>query len=105
MKRAGIIKAITAIVMAFVLVFVAIPYGTDVYAVDTSKEAEQALEDKIDSLQSEQTELKKKLEAAKTNEAEQERQKEYLDSLVLSTQNEIDATKLLEIGLAARLVL
>ncbi len=95
MKRTGIIKAITAILMAFVLVFVAIPYGTDVYAVDTSKEAEQALEDKIDSLQSEQTELKKKLEAAKTNEAEQERQKEYLDSLVLSTQNEIDATKLL----------
>ena len=81
--------------MAFVLVFVAIPYGTDVYAVDTSKEAEQALEDKIDSLQNEQAELKKKLEAAKNNEAEQERQKEYLDSLVLSTQNEIDATKLL----------
>ncbi len=95
MKRTDIIKAITAVLMAFVIVFVAIPYGTDVYAVDTSKEAEQALEDKIDSLQSEQAELKKKLEAAKNNEAEQERQKEYLDSLVLSTQNEIDATKLL----------
>ena len=81
--------------MVLVVVFVAIPYGTDVYAVDTSKEAEQALEDKIDSLQNEQAELKKKLEAAKNNEAEQERQKEYLDSLVLSTQNEIDATKLL----------
>ncbi len=95
MKKINIIKAITALLMAFVLVFVAIPYGTDVYAVDTSKEAEQALEDKIDSLQNEQSELKKKLEAAKSNEAEQERQKEYLDSLVLSTQNEIDATKLL----------
>lgn len=95
MKKTNIIKATTAFLMALVLVFVAIPYGTDVYAVDTSKEAEQALEDKIDSLQNEQTELKKKLEAAKTNEAEQERQKEYLDSLVLSTQNEIDATKLL----------
>ena len=95
MKRTDIIKVITAVLMAFVIVFVAIPYGTDVYAVDTSKEAEQALEDKIDSLQSEQAELKKKLEAAKNNEAEQERQKEYLDSLVLSTQNEIDATKLL----------
>lgn len=95
MKKTNIIKATTAFLMALVLVFVAIPYGTDVYAVDTSKEAEQALEDKIDSLQNEQAELKKKLEAAKTNEAEQERQKEYLDSLVLSTQNEIDATKLL----------
>ncbi len=95
MKKTDIIKGITALLMAFVVIFVAIPYGTDVYAVDTSKEAEQALEDKIDSLQSEQAELKKKLEAAKTNEAEQERQKEYLDSLVLSTQNEIDATKLL----------
>ncbi len=95
MKKTDIIKAITAVLMAVVVVFVAIPYGTDVYAVDTSKEAEQALEDKIDSLQNEQAELKKKLEAAKNNEAEQERQKEYLDSLVLSTQNEIDATKLL----------
>lgn len=95
MKRTNLIKAITAVLMAFVMVFVAIPYGTDVYAVDTSKEAEKALEDKIDSLQNEQAELKKKLEAAKNNEAEQERQKEYLDSLVLSTQNEIDATKLL----------
>ncbi len=95
MKKTNLIKAITAILMAFTVVFVAIPYGTDVYAVDTSKEAEQALEDKIDSLQNEQAELKKKLEAAKNNEAEQERQKEYLDSLVLSTQNEIDATKLL----------
>lgn len=95
MKKTNLIKAITAVLMAFVMVFVAIPYGTDVYAVDTSKEAEKALEDKIDSLQNEQAELKKKLEAAKSNEAEQERQKEYLDSLVLSTQNEIDATKLL----------
>ncbi len=95
MKKTNLIKAITAVLMAFVMVFVAIPYGTDVYAVDTSKEAEKALEDKIDSLQNEQAELKKKLEAAKNNEAEQERQKEYLDSLVLSTQNEIDATKLL----------
>lgn len=103
MKRTDIIKTITAVLMAFVIVFVAVPYGTDVYAVDTSKEAEQALEDKIDSLQGEQAELKKKLEAAKTNEAEQERQKEYLDSLVLSTQNEIDATKLLIEEYAAKI--
>ncbi len=96
MKFSNKLKAIMAIMMAIVMTVVAIPYGMDdVYAIDTSNEAEQALEDKIDSLQSEQAELKKKLEAAKTNEAEQERQKEYLDSLVLSTQNEIDATKLL----------
>ena len=95
-KFSNILKAVMAFVMAVVIVFVAIPYGADnVYAIDTSDEAEQALEDKINSLQNEQQELKNKLEAAKTNEAEQERQKEYLDSLVLSTQNEIDTTKLL----------
>ncbi len=96
MKRSDIIKSLTAVVMAVVMVVVAIPYATgNVYAIDTSNEAEKALEDKISSLQSEQAELKKKLEAAENNEKEQERQKEYLDSLVLSTQKEIDATKLL----------
>ena len=90
------LKAAVSVIMAAIMLVIAVPYGVNyVYAVDTSKEAEQALEDKIDSLQNEQAELKKKLEAAKTNEKEQERQKEYLDSLVLSTHNEIDATKLL----------
>lgn len=95
MKNKGnIIKALLSVVMAVVMIVVAVPYVSEVYAaIDTSKEAEQALEDKITSLQNEQADLKKKLEEAKNNEKEQERQKEYLDSLVLSTQNEIDATK------------
>lgn len=90
------LKTVLAFVMSMVLMFVCIPYDYSyIHAIDTSEEAEQALEDKISSLQSEQADLKSKLEAAETNQAEQERQKEYLDSLVLSTQNEIDATKLL----------
>ncbi|MBQ4561217.1 MAG: peptidoglycan DD-metalloendopeptidase family protein [Clostridia bacterium] len=93
MNKTNLFKAITACVMAFVMVIVIVPFANNVHAIDTSKEAEKALEDKIDTLQNEQAELKKKLEASKTNEAEQEKQKEYLDSLVLSTQNEIDATK------------
>ncbi len=95
MKRFGnVIKTITAIITAVVITVTAIPYATTrVNAIDTSNEAEQALEDKISTLQDEQTELKAKLEAAAENEAEQEKQKEYLDSLVMSTQNEIEATK------------
>ena len=73
MKKTNLIKSLTAVVMAVVMVVVAIPYATgNVYAIDTSNEAEKALEDKISSLQSEQAELKKKLEAAENNEKEQD---------------------------------
>lgn len=90
-NKANVIKAVLSVIMATVMLVIAIPYASA--AIDTSKEAEQALEDKISTLQNEQKDLKAKLEAAKNNEKEQERQKEYLDSLVLSTQSEIDATK------------
>ncbi|MBR6514901.1 MAG: peptidoglycan DD-metalloendopeptidase family protein [Clostridia bacterium] len=93
MKKINIIKAITACFLAVVMVVLAVPYGFNIKAIDTSAEAEQKLEDKIEALKTQQDELKKKLEAAKSNEAEQERQKEYLDSLVLSTQDEIVATE------------
>ena len=70
MNKTNLFKAITACVMAFVMVIVIVPFANNVHAIDTSKEAEKALEDKIDTLQNEQAELKKKLEASKTNEAE-----------------------------------
>ncbi len=92
-NKSNILKLTLSVIMAVVMLICAIPYAASVNAIDTSKEAEKELEDKINSLQNEQSELKKKLEAAKTNEKEQERQKEYLDSLVLSTNNEITATK------------
>ena len=86
MNKTNLFKAITACVMAFVMVIVIVPFANNVHAIDTSKEAEKALEDKIDTLQNEQAELKKKLEASKTNEAEQEKQLKCQEILSLKVQ-------------------
>lgn len=86
------IIAVFAAALALFVTFSAIPLDTvTVNALDTSVEAEQALKDEISSLKTEQKDLKAKLEAAQKNEEAQEVQKEYLDSLIFSTHNEIDA--------------
>ena len=88
------IKRFVTMLLAFVLcvtsVFVFVPTNEVEAAVDTSKEAETALKDKIAALQKEQKELKAKLEAAENNIEEQENKKQYLDSLISSTETEIE---------------
>ena len=88
------IKRFVTMLLAFVLcvtsVFVFVPTNEVEAAIDTSKEAETALKDKIAALQKEQKELKAKLEAAENNIEEQENKKQYLDSLISSTETEIE---------------
>lgn len=88
------IKRFVTMFLAFVLcvtsVFVFVPTNEVEAAVDTSKEAETALKDKIAALQKEQKDLKAKLEAAENNIEEQKNKKQYLDSLISSTETEIE---------------
>lgn len=58
-----------------------------------SKEKETELKQKIKTAQEQQAELKKKIEKAKAGIENAEDEKEYLDSLVTTTQTEIDATR------------
>lgn len=80
--------------LAFLLcvtsVFVFVPSNEVEAAIDTSKEAETALKDKIAALQKEQKDLKAKLQAAENNIEEQQNKKQYLDSLISSTESEIE---------------
>ena len=79
-----------ALLLCVTSVFVFVPTNEVEAAVDTSKEAETALKDKIAALQKEQKDLKAKLEAAENNIAEQKNKKQYLDSLISSTETEIE---------------
>ena len=79
-----------ALLLCVTSVFVFVPTNEVEAAVDTSKEAETALKDKIAELQKEQRDLKAKLEAAENNIAEQKNKKQYLDSLISSTETEIE---------------
>ena len=88
--------AFLALILCVTSVFVFVPTNQVEAAVDTSKEAETALKDKISALQKEQKELKAKLEAAENNIEEQQNKKQYLDSLISSTESEIEtATQLI----------
>lgn len=92
------ITTLLAFILCVTSVFVFVPYdyNTVEAAVDTSKEAEEALQAKIKSLQAEQADLKAKIEAAANNIEEQENKKKYLDSLISSTETEIEtATQLI----------
>ena len=88
------IKKIATVFLALLLcvtsVFVFVPTTEVEAAIDTSKEAETALKDKIAALQKEQKALKAKLEAAENNIEEQQNKKQYLDSLISSTETEIE---------------
>ncbi len=84
------ITTLLAFILCVTSVFVFVPQNKVEAAIDTSKEAETALKDKIAALQKEQKDLKAKLEAAENNIEEQQNKKQYLDSLISSTESEIE---------------
>ena len=93
-----------ALLLCVTSVFVFVPTNEVEAAVDTSKEAETALKDKIAALQKEQKDLKAKLEAAENNIAQQENKKQYLDSLISSTETEIETATALIAEYEAKIV-
>ncbi len=93
-----------ALLLCVTSVFVFVPTNEVEAAVDTSKEAETALKDKIAALQKEQKDLKAKLEAAENNIAEQKNKKQYLDSLISSTETEIETATALIAEYEAKIV-
>jgi len=102
------IKKIATVFLALLLcvtsVFVFVPTTEVEAAIDTSKEAETALKDKIAALQKEQKALKAKLEAAENNIEEQQNKKQYLDSLISSTETEIETATALIAEYEAKIV-
>ncbi|MBE6687417.1 MAG: hypothetical protein E7591_09370 [Ruminococcaceae bacterium] len=90
------IIALTALAMALFIVFTAIPCNrTAVNAIDTSVEAEEELRGKIKDLQEQQGELEAQIEASKGEQLETEKELEYLNSLIFTTNEEIVATETL----------
>ena len=87
------IKMLICFVLVSFLVFAAIPYKQlELRAIDTSKSNEEALKAKLSQYQSEQKELKKKLDSANSDYSAKENEKQYLDLLVFATENEIAAS-------------
>lgn len=88
------IAAVICFILAVVMVFAAMPYKYfEVSAIDTSKDNEEALKAKLAQYQSESEEIKKKLQGTQSDINAKEDEKQYLDSLVLATENEITTTK------------
>ncbi len=85
------IITIFAFLLAFVMLFTAIPFAGEVHATESAEE--QELRDKIAVLQQQQTELQQKLDSAESNADEQAKQKEYLDALMATTLTEIDTAQ------------
>lgn len=98
------ITTLLAFILCVTSVFVFVPQNKVEAAIDTSKEAETALKDKIAALQKEQKDLKAKLEAAENNIEEQQNKKQYLDSLISSTESEIETATALIAEYEAKIV-
>lgn len=92
--RKRFVSALLAFVMISFAVFAAIPYRYLELsaATDTSKDKEAELKAQLQNAQKQQEELKSKLASAKKGVESAEKEKEYLDSLINSTQTEIDVT-------------